>query len=341
MAGGVFLLVPSRPPPPGSPPPSTAPTSSTRAAGSTAPPPRPSAPSLLQSGTGVPAYAVYCFDVPTDRLAGLRLQTGRGVARSTRPSKATTIADIDLGITAADERSWPQTDDAYLAETSSRAPIELQSVTLTADRLMTHGAGGRRTGSGCLPCRSPWPRLLLASSYNVKDYWYDNGLHHELASAGQGDVRLGHRPLRRPARPDLTHLLGAPGRARVDRRLPGRGGRRARSASGGHRRRRRPSGLEGAGRPGAAGLQRLPGRRPRAAATTSTLGPFIDACTPEGRAGPHDPFTDTSERGTSPRARTGPRPGRRHRWSWCPHGRTITQVLVWWQPPDYVQLSAS
>src|SRR4051794_11258960 len=28
--------------------------------------------------------------------------------------------------------------------------------------------------------------LLAASSYNIKDYWYDAGLHHEVASAEQG-----------------------------------------------------------------------------------------------------------------------------------------------------------
>ena len=84
----------------------------------------------LESGPGIPAYAVYCFDVPTDRLAGLHLELGRGsLIYSTFQGDA--IADIDLGITAADQRSWPKTDDAYLAEATSLAPIELESVTLT------------------------------------------------------------------------------------------------------------------------------------------------------------------------------------------------------------------
>jgi hypothetical protein len=84
---------------------------------------------LLKSGTGVPAYAVYCFDVPTDRLAGLRLQIGRG-SLTYSTFQGDEIADLDLGISAADQQSWPKTDDAYLAETTSRAPIELETVTL-------------------------------------------------------------------------------------------------------------------------------------------------------------------------------------------------------------------
>ena len=85
---------------------------------------------LLTSGTGVPTYGVYCFDVPTDRLAGLRLQLGRGsLIYSTFQGDA--VADVDLGITKGDERSWPETDDAFLAETTSLNPIELESVTLT------------------------------------------------------------------------------------------------------------------------------------------------------------------------------------------------------------------
>jgi hypothetical protein len=85
---------------------------------------------LLKSGTGVPAYAVYCFDVPPDRLAGLRLQMGRG-SLTYGTFQGDELADIDLGITASDAQSWSTTEDAYLAESSSRAPIELESVTLT------------------------------------------------------------------------------------------------------------------------------------------------------------------------------------------------------------------
>jgi len=84
---------------------------------------------VVTSGTGVPVYAVYCFDVPTDRLAGLRLQIGRGsLTYSTFQGDA--MADIDLRIRPSDETSWPKTEDAYLAESTSREPIELQSVTL-------------------------------------------------------------------------------------------------------------------------------------------------------------------------------------------------------------------
>ena len=84
---------------------------------------------VLNGGTGVPAYAVYCFDVPPDRLEGLRLQMGRG-SLTYGTFQGDDMADIDLGIAAADEQAWAKTDDAFLAESTSRSPIELESVTL-------------------------------------------------------------------------------------------------------------------------------------------------------------------------------------------------------------------
>jgi len=84
----------------------------------------------VRSPTGIPAYAVYCFDVPTDVLAGLRFHLGRGsLIYGTLQSDA--VADIDLGISGADEKAWATTEDAVGAATSSDQPIELQTVTLT------------------------------------------------------------------------------------------------------------------------------------------------------------------------------------------------------------------
>lgn len=86
--------------------------------------------SSVKSPTGIPGYAVYCFDVPTDLLAGLHLQLGRGsLIYSTLQSDA--VADIDLGISSADEKAWAKTEDAVGAATSSDQPIELQTVSLT------------------------------------------------------------------------------------------------------------------------------------------------------------------------------------------------------------------
>ena len=83
----------------------------------------------VDSGTGVPAYALFCFDVPPQALAGMRFELSRGnLIYSTLAGDH--LADIDLGISAADERSWGDTDAAYLAETTSREPFELEKVTL-------------------------------------------------------------------------------------------------------------------------------------------------------------------------------------------------------------------
>jgi hypothetical protein len=80
--------------------------------------------------TGLPEYAVFCFDVPPDRLAGLHLQIGRGsLTFSTLQSDA--VADIDLGVDSTDEKAWADTEDAYGSQSTSDEPIELQKVTLT------------------------------------------------------------------------------------------------------------------------------------------------------------------------------------------------------------------
>ncbi len=83
----------------------------------------------VDSGTGVPAHALYCFDVPPDVLAGMRFQLSRGnLTFSTLGGDD--LADVDLGIGSEDEASWRDTDAVYVAETTSREPIELKPVTL-------------------------------------------------------------------------------------------------------------------------------------------------------------------------------------------------------------------
>ena len=83
----------------------------------------------VKSYTGVPAYALYCFDVPASALAGLHLHIGRG-SQTYSTLRGDGVADVDLGISEADERSWPDTADAFAAETTSREPMDLRPVTL-------------------------------------------------------------------------------------------------------------------------------------------------------------------------------------------------------------------
>jgi hypothetical protein len=85
---------------------------------------------FAQSDTGLASYTLLCFDVPTAALAGLRFQTGRGsqIDDSTRGDE---MADIDLGISAADADEWAATDAVYLVESASRVPFELETVNLT------------------------------------------------------------------------------------------------------------------------------------------------------------------------------------------------------------------
>ena len=83
----------------------------------------------VESPTGIPAYALFCFDVPPEVLSGLRLRLARGsLIYFTVNGDA--MADVDLGISAADEETWRKTEDAILAETTSDEPFELQKVTL-------------------------------------------------------------------------------------------------------------------------------------------------------------------------------------------------------------------
>lgn len=176
-----------------------------------------------------------------------------------------------------------------------------------------------------------------ASSYDL-DFWWDNGLHHELASAPQGspvrvtdpyDDALGETsrtfevelaslrtielypyPFEDPSPPPegvdavAVHLHW---RADPDQVLRGC----------------------------SVALVDDEGRRYEADSSA-----FPSACVPTARGGPEDPHGDVG-RGVVPE-------GEERFPSWTtapvvlvPHGRTITQVLVWWERPDYVSLSVS
>lgn len=85
--------------------------------------------SAVPGRTGVPAYAAYCYDVPSSRLEGLRFRVGRGNA-ILGGSRGDDMADVDLGIDEDTAETWAATTDVYLAESTSEKPIELQTVTL-------------------------------------------------------------------------------------------------------------------------------------------------------------------------------------------------------------------
>jgi hypothetical protein len=86
----------------------------------------------VKTKTGVPAYALFCFDVPTSRLAGMRIQLGRGspISSSTRGDD---LAEVDLGISKTHAKAGATTDDAYAPTSTSDDPIELQTVELTQE----------------------------------------------------------------------------------------------------------------------------------------------------------------------------------------------------------------
>jgi len=80
--------------------------------------------------TGLPTYLLYCFDVPTDRLEGLRFRLARGDLGTGRVD-GDNLADVDLSISGGDAKSWATTTVAYAAKTSSLEPFELDEVTIT------------------------------------------------------------------------------------------------------------------------------------------------------------------------------------------------------------------
>jgi hypothetical protein len=181
--------------------------------------------------------------------------------------------------------------------------------------------------------------MLLASSYNVKEYWYDNGLHHELATAGQGTFVTTtdqYDDARGATSRTYTVRLDALGSTDVYPTEDDEAGRPPEGVDAVVVRLDWKAAPDQVLRGCTVSLVDDRGRRYDVDRTA-----FLNVCTPEGHGGPGDPYGPSEDRGIVPEGEDRPAT-----WSTAPvvlvpHGRRITQVLVWWQTPGYVQLSAS
>lgn len=181
--------------------------------------------------------------------------------------------------------------------------------------------------------------LLLASSYHVKFFWYDAGLHHRVASGQSGErvsVTMDYDdPLGATSRTFEVRLssVGAIERYPFDDEDPGPP----------------PDGIDAV----VAHLHWVAEPDQVLSACMVSLvdddgrrydvdtGAVSDLCTPEGRPGPADPFTEDGERGLVGEAEERPPAWSTSPVFLVPRGREISQVLVWWRTPDYVELSVS
>ncbi|WP_028651338.1 hypothetical protein [Nocardioides halotolerans] len=180
--------------------------------------------------------------------------------------------------------------------------------------------------------------VTASSSYDL-DFWWDNGLHHELGSAPQGGTAR--------VTDDYDDALGETSRTfevelaelrttelypyAFEEPAPPPDGVQAVAV---HLRwRAEPDQvLRGC----KVALVDDEGRRYEADSSDSPV-----ACVPEERGGPEDPHGDVG-RGVVPDGEADRPPT----WTTAPvvlvpDGRTITRVLVWWERPDYVSLSVS
>ena len=183
--------------------------------------------------------------------------------------------------------------------------------------------------------------LLLASSYQLKTFWYDEGLHHRIASGDQGDLVRASQEFEDAAGP-TTRTFGV--------RLTGLSTAATFTYNAFEDPSEPPEGVEAvvanldweaspdqALRGCFVSLVDTEGRRYEIPAGTGQA----NVCVPDGREGPETPLTADQERGYVPEGADRP-----PTWSTAPvflvpEGRRITQVLVSWGPPDYVRLSAS
>jgi hypothetical protein len=81
------------------------------------------------SDTGIPTYAMICFEVPSAPLAELRLEVARGndVNDETRQDD---VADLDLDLDPHADPTKADTSAAYHVSPSSTDPFDLQAVTI-------------------------------------------------------------------------------------------------------------------------------------------------------------------------------------------------------------------
>jgi hypothetical protein len=184
--------------------------------------------------------------------------------------------------------------------------------------------------------------LLLASSYHVKFFWYEAGLHHRVASGQQGE--------RVAATMKYDDVVGGTSRT-FEVRLAG-----LRTSNV------YPFADEDEPSPPPDGVDAVVAHLDWAAEPDQVLSycmvslvddqgrrydvdteAVFDLCTPEDRPGPDDPSREDGERGLVVEGLERP-----PTWSTAPvflvpRGREISQVLVWWEisMPDYVELSVS
>lgn len=92
--------------------------------------PKSQCPTGATLATGLPTYTMFCFDVPPDRLAGLRLEVSRGTRDSGDTIRGDHVASVDLEVSTADEKAWAGTTDVFGAQAQSYEPLELEPITL-------------------------------------------------------------------------------------------------------------------------------------------------------------------------------------------------------------------
>lgn len=186
--------------------------------------------------------------------------------------------------------------------------------------------------------------LGAGSAYNVKHWWYDGGLHHEIAAGGPGAFVSATDPYRDPlgatSRTFRVRLASVeetasfPHDSADDTAVPHEGLTAWRVS------------LDWEADPDqvlrfcTVSLLDDQGRRydtddQTDAGSTDLLNP----CTPADHGGPYAPERKDQERGEVPEGEARPPSWSTEPVILVPEGRRVTQVLVWWAVPEYVQLS--
>jgi hypothetical protein len=180
--------------------------------------------------------------------------------------------------------------------------------------------------------------IVAASSYNLS-FWFDSGLHREVASASPGEVlrttldyddALGPTSRTFQVRLAAVRTTDADYPYQFEDPAPPPDGVDAVSVH-----------LQWRAEPDQVlngckvALVDEQGRRYEVDGSA-----FPWACVPEDRAGPDDPL-EGGKRGVVPEGAERPPSWTTSPVVLVPHGRRITRVLVWWERPDYVTLSVS